>query len=281
MDVSTHSHPKVAGKPIIGWAFNALVSTHSHPKVAGPAISDPAHLAGRFNTQPPEGGWRRLPPFRSLFPAVSTHSHPKVAGGFKINAGIHLLFQHTATRRWLVRRWTDSSPFLCFNTQPPEGGWASNTGGRKEGVVSTHSHPKVAGRAEGRWIGCNRVSTHSHPKVAGRPPDRHLAGQTGFNTQPPEGGWGAAACLLSQVLVSTHSHPKVAGRPRQSGCRLGGCFNTQPPEGGWAGTRLKEYQAKVFQHTATRRWLVVDGLRQQQEAAVSTHSHPKVAGAPK
>ena len=55
-----------------------------------------------------------------------------------------------------------------------------------------------------------------------------------FNTQPPEGGWAAAA-----------RHPIQAAS-----------FNTQPPEGGWLDW-LRDWLARMlFQHTAARRRLV-------------------------
>ena len=54
---------------------------------------------------------------------VSTHSHPKVA------AEIH--DQITGKN-------------LCFNTQPPEGGCATEIAKGIREIVSTHSHPKVA-----------------------------------------------------------------------------------------------------------------------------------------
>ena len=79
-----------------------------------------------------------------------------------------------------------------FNTQPPEGGWAGLAqhvvGG---GVVSTHSHPKVAGAQAYGAAQFGHVSTHSHPKVAGASLMR----------------WRTI------ISVSTHSHPKVAGPP--------------------------------------------------------------------
>ena len=55
------------------------------------------------------------------------------------------MFQHTATRRWLRIE--------------------SNKAKISE-VVSTHSHPKVAAKAESALSGLETVSTHSHPKVA-------------------------------------------------------------------------------------------------------------------
>ena len=74
----------------------------------------------------------------------------------------------------------------------------------------------MAGEAAQHEFKNHMVSTHSHPKVAG---DGLIAAglieeQHGFNTQPPEGGWGF-----------------------QSVCQFVGIsrFNTQPPEGGWIG----------------------------------------------
>ena len=55
-----------------------MVSTHSHPKVAayeGAEVYD--------------------------IPTVSTHSHPKVAAQIEDKATARVMFQHTATRRWL------------------------------------------------------------------------------------------------------------------------------------------------------------------------------------
>ena len=121
----------------------------------------------RFNTQPPEGGclWQTVQ--EPELPKVSTLSHPKVAAAKThcIAAGIivstlshpkvaalivgdmagKVMFQHSATRRWL--------PDAQGNYKPGN-------------FVSTLSHPKVA--ADVREIMAMRrdVSTHSHPKVA-------------------------------------------------------------------------------------------------------------------
>ena len=56
-----------------------------------------------------------------------------------------------------------------------------------------------------------QVSTHSRPKAAGAAKQAEGWTTSGFNTQPPEGGW---------------LFPKLW---------LWSCFgfNTQPPEGGW------------------------------------------------
>ena len=56
---------------------------------------------------------------------------------------------------------------------------------------------------------------------------------TGFNTQPPEGGWFGLSSFRSLRRVSTHSRPKAAGSAHAILSRIFYSFNTQPPEGGW------------------------------------------------
>ena len=121
-------------------------------------------------------------------------------------------FQHTAARRRLALGiQLPLISLVCFNTQPPEGGWGSNTDTTGAGKVSTHSRPKAAGFTSSIRTPVVLVSTHSRPKAAGRVRVMGIVWQR----------------------VSTHSRPKAAG------CRLGlfevlpSCFNTQPPEGGW------------------------------------------------
>ena len=167
---------------------------------------------------------------------VSTHSRPKAAG--------------TTVDRKDVQQ-------ICFNTQPPEGGWYQyrSTMGN---ISSFNTQPP-----EGGWGG--------DPTLKG--------GSRSFNTQPPEGGWMARAGKRRDRQVSTHSRPKAAGSAfscltissavfqhtaarrrlesktasldwiqafqhtaaRRRLGRLGlfevlpSCFNTQPPEGGWTG----------------------------------------------
>ena len=56
--------------------------------------------------------------------AVSTRSRPKAAGyQTDTNAPNHFVFQHAAARRRLDLAYTATVAVLCFNTQPPEGGW--------------------------------------------------------------------------------------------------------------------------------------------------------------
>ena len=144
---------------------------------------------------------------------------------------------------------------LCFNTQPPEGGWAIVPILSAVSDVSTHSHPKAAGRRparaewsaacfntqppEGGWI-CPRAFQAVAASFNTQPPEGgwvhrtpHRPQQPRFNTQPPEGGWGCL-CLIEW--------PEMG-------------FNTQPPEGGWGNIMAIPITESVFQHTATRRRL--------------------------
>ena len=70
-------------------------------------VSPPDHSgrgSRRFNTQPPEGGWRsRL---------------SRVAGRICFNT-------QPPEGGWAARHTLTLSSIGCFNTQPPEGGWQS------------------------------------------------------------------------------------------------------------------------------------------------------------
>ena len=145
---------------------------------------------------------------------------------------------------------------ICFNTQPPEGGWVLQTSRNcLRPSVSTLSRPKAAGHRHGHFGRLLTVSTLSRPKAAG----------ILFNT------------VNVIVQVSTLSRPKAAGSSVTSGRllskfqhsaarrRLEGLiavavlifgFNTQPPEGGWPSIPLVICFVPLFQHSAARRRLV-------------------------
>ena len=141
------------------------------------------------------------------------------------------MFQHSAARRRLLSMAKKRRPLSCFNTQPPEGGWAAQG----------QSMPLAYG-----------VSTLSRPKAAGSSFRRPLYFK-GFNTQPPEGGCAPHTIPSTVAIVSTLSRPKAAvvrdgfiwgllmfqhsaARRRLTTLLvelLGkDGFNTQPPEGG-------------------------------------------------
>ena len=94
---------------------------------------------------------------------------------------------------------------LCFNTQPPEGGWV--TGQRQaiqDQIVSTHSCLKAAGQPSAKEQKQLQVSTHSRLKAAGSIFFGFSFFIFGFNTQPPEGGW--MTMTLGQVEQVEFQH---------------------------------------------------------------------------
>ena len=91
-NVSTHSRPKAAGSAALFAAPVSAVSTHSRPKAAGYVPHHPYQTGIGFNTQPPEGGWRKC--------------------GHTMNGWFR--FQHTAARRRLAVDFTGSWHFAKF-----------------------------------------------------------------------------------------------------------------------------------------------------------------------
>ena len=98
-----------------------------------------------FNTQPPEGGWQ-VPPLQYPQLYVSTHSRLKAAGiarsgylnvsGVSTHSRLKAAGHGSSMAHWRSYVSTHSrlkaagklqirglNVGLCFNTQPPEGGW--------------------------------------------------------------------------------------------------------------------------------------------------------------
>ena len=256
----------------------------------------------RFNTQPPEGGWKKSPPNQQPLPK----------------------FQHTAARRRLAECAVLVFAFSCVSThsRPKAAGTLPSFPVRRW-RVSTHSRPKAAGFFRIPKFSPLVVSTHSRPKAAGTPePLRGRQSEVSTHSRPKAAGFMTSYRACKSVTVSTHSRPKAAGtetmnsipRPRsfntqppEGGWRV--CvtenfvmfgFNTQPPEGGWVNLSSDTLLIPVFQHTAARRRLAIAfalrrwSSRFQHTAArrrlddkttkstlgkyVSTHSRPKAAG---
>ena len=123
-----------------------IVSTHSRPKAAGKSKSSPSCSSLKFQHT---AARRRLGLFERVFTAgqvvfqhtaarrrlvwqvehvrrssfVSTHSRPKAAGKTNYSSARASMFQHTAARRRLDPKCLSVYLNICFNTQPPEGGW--------------------------------------------------------------------------------------------------------------------------------------------------------------
>ena len=254
--VSTHSRPKAAGYQVGNSCHQTRVSTHSRPKAAG---------AGCYQT--------------CVLHLVSTHSRPKAAGLLCLTNYTNLLFQHTAARRRLAivsgYRYCWSSR---FNTQPPEGGWASSPAAALEATLFQHTaarrrldpchrrhrtQPQFQHTAARRRLDqhqtCNsRLCLFQHTAARRRlaVPMAAIAAVTyGFNTQPPEGGWEGLQQVVQATAVSTHSRPKAAGTDTG---------------------RLAE-QSRVSTHSRPKAAGLVN-LAIFDDTAVSTHSRPKAAG---
>ena len=126
---------------------------------------------------------------------------------------VSVVFQHTATRRWLRPWGFKPKPLFRMFQHTATRRWLRliSVVSLRARKVSTHSHPKVAAVSLSRRSRTNRlfqhtatrrwlpqvgflitkdfdVSTHSHPKVAAQD-----------------------LCKTAEIYqVSTHSHPKVA-----------------------------------------------------------------------
>ena len=106
------------------------------------------------------------------------------------------------------------------------------------------------------------VSTRSRPKAAGKYGTVLATLVSGFNTQPPEGGWMPYFMIHGgNNMVSTRSRPKAAGFLLFGIQQISYCFNTQPPEGGWLNNQQTNHAELMFQHAAARRRLGRHNIR--------------------
>ena len=92
-----------------------------------------------------------------------------------------------------------------FNTQPPEGGWASSSAFNAFCSVSTHSRLKAAGND-------NVIALWAQESFNTQPPEggwlltaSSKAFMARFNTQPPEGGWPLAIQQTSDSAMFQHT----------------------------------------------------------------------------
>ena len=112
----------------------------------GPKPSNSA-VNSRFNTQPPEGGWRHLcMPFLRLR-LVSTHSRPKAAGPAQSDVcETRGVSTHSRPKAAGIGFECGCPVQQCFNTQPPEGGWEASCR-RHTGHGGFNTQPP-----EGGWV---------------------------------------------------------------------------------------------------------------------------------
>ena len=122
------------------------VSTHSRLKAAGYIAKIMQVKRPCFNTQPPEGGWYERAQDCHRYAQVSTHSRLKAAGHRHISPPCcQYVSTHSRLKAagrsgravWYSARVSTHSRLkaagraiccrtivcVCFNTQPPEGGW--------------------------------------------------------------------------------------------------------------------------------------------------------------
>ena len=143
--VSTHSRPKAAGA--VNQPHDRLrqVSTHSRLKAAGiysksDFVIEPVSTHSRLKA----AGWHDTNGW--FIGAVSTHSRLKAAGGCIYVCGCIAVCFNTQPPEggWSTNpcSWFTA---ICFNTQPPEGGWIQRFIGADGHKVSTHSRLKAAG----------------------------------------------------------------------------------------------------------------------------------------
>ena len=188
---------------------------------------------------------------------VSTHSRPRAAGGCAYALFLGLLCFNTQPPEGGWSRFENFGRInVSFNTQPPEGGWADIL--VKGLVMKMFQHTAARGRLDSmavpvmRWIG---VSTHSRPRAAGLSTIR-------------------LGCPLR--FQHTAARGRLAGQHRDNGIRTFG-FNTQPPEGGWMPVWSVGLQVEKFQHTAARGRLGPIKNHILTMLVVSTHSRPRAA----
>ena len=164
------------------------------------------------------------------------------------------LFQHTAARRRLAARKAG----ICYPF-----------------IVSTHSRPKAAGRANALFLGLLRVSTHSRPKAAGTATSSNGSTRWFQHTAARRRLAGDVLGQTLDKLVSTHSRPKAAGRlGRLKGNPPHVSTHSRPKA---AGPRLfRGVLRHPFQHTAARRRL--DPRRGRQRCRFRFNTQPPEGG---
>ena len=143
---------------------------------------------------------------------ISTHSRPKATVDTRSGGLTHAQFQHTAARRRLPHSRLHIREIPCFNTQPPEGGWAQPL---LQLVLRKrfNTQPPKGGWEIVRPVFAGRCRFNTQPPKGGWIDwFKRVTGYGCFNTQPPKGGWGAVAnAKIAVVEVSTHSRLKAAG----------------------------------------------------------------------
>ena len=146
----------------------------------------------------------------------------------------HDRFQHTAARRRLQNRKNSFKiKYLCFNTQPPEGGCTAKIKGFKS-KAGFNTQPPEGGCPENH-NNSNKAVRFQHTAARRRLRDYlgNVFKMASFNTQPPEGGCHKQKACAVHYAVFQHTAARrrlpLAFAPNRGYIKR---FNTQPPEGG-------------------------------------------------
>ena len=104
------------------------------------------------------------------------------------------------------------------------------------------------------------VSTHSRPKAAGAESIKAVSQVTGFNTQPPEGGWFIFLIIMG-ISPSFNTQPPEGGWERYRHLGDGLCVSTHSRPKAAGASQWRFDRAFEFQHTAARRRLDIETMR--------------------
>ena len=166
--VSTHSHPKVAAQAAKDWLNVVAVSTHSHPKVAA-HIFQVVVLGYLFQHTATRRWLHFYPTRRSRLKSFQHTATRRWLLGHIVALCNRLWFQHTATRRWLLTYEQKPPPTKMFQHTATRRWLRSSASSNLMMLRFQHTATRRwLRRALGEAVGDGIVSTHSHPKVAAK-----------------------------------------------------------------------------------------------------------------
>ena len=166
---------------------------------------------------------------------VSTHSRPKAAGvRAYAKGGKSRVSTHSRPKAAGAGARIHARGLVCFNTQPPEGGWSR--GGFESGRYDEFQHTAARRRLDALLVAGQTVRLFQHT-AARRRLDSYRETLT-----------------RQQMFQHTAARRRLAGTLGYLKV-LDVSFNTQPPEGGWIAIGARAVLSSRFQHTAARRRL--------------------------
>ena len=190
---------------------------------------------------------------------------------------------------------------ICFNTQPPEGGWTNKAAWMTSLPLFQHTAARrrldskmggsdgngkfqhtAARRRLAGWTSTANISkpfqhTAARRRLAHDVDDLQCVFRVSTHSRPKAAGRYAAA-KVQTPSVSTHSRPKAAGRLASLHACTPACFNTQPPEGGWPFLPTYHKRVSCFNTQPPEGGWYSGTAYLCSPNYVSTHSRPKAAG---